>query len=69
MNQEQIASDLKAVAEAIHRQAAAIEALVSAFATLAGEEFGTPAPDAEKESSPHSTMDGGELKFRGTRGG
>ena len=69
MNQEQIASDIKALAGAIHRQAAAIEALVRAFATLAGEEFGTPAKQGEAEPSPHSTMDGGELKFRGARGG
>ncbi len=62
-------SDMNRLIEAIERQTEAITGLVRAFAALAGEEFGTPAPDAEKEPSPHSTMDGGELKFRGARGG
>lgn len=69
MSDKQIAAALDRVADAMTAQAQAINGLLQAFAALAGEEFGTPASDAEKEPSPHSTMDGGELKFRGARGG
>lgn len=65
----QLAAALDRLGEALARQTEAINGLLQAFAALAGEEFGTPAPDADKEPSPHSTMDGGELKFRGARGG
>lgn len=63
-----VAQALDRLGEALARQTEAINGLLRAFAALAGEEFGTPAPDGDKEPSPHSTMDGGELKFRGTRG-
>lgn len=62
-----VAQALDRLGEALARQTEAINGLLRAFAALAGEEFGTPAPDGDKEPSPHSTMDGGELKFRGAR--
>lgn len=68
MSDKQIAAALDRVADAMTAQAQAINGLLQAFAALAGEEFGTPAPDGDKEPSPHSTMDGGDLKFRGARG-
>lgn len=64
----QLAAALDRLGEALARQTEAINGLLQAFAALAGEEFGTPAK-AEPEATPHSTMDGGELKFRGARGG
>lgn len=65
---QQLVAALDRQIEAIARQTEAVNGLLHAFAALAGEEFGTPAK-AEPEATPHSTMDGGELKFRGARGG
>lgn len=64
---EQLVAALDRQTEAIARQTDAVNGLLQAFAVLAGEEFGTPAK-AEPEAGPNSTMDGGELKFRGARG-
>lgn len=65
---EHLVAALDRHTEALSRQTEAVNGLLRAFAVLAGEEFGTPAK-AEPEATPHSTMDGGELKFRGARGG
>lgn len=66
---EQLVASLVRLTDALAQQTAATNGLLQAFAALAGEEFGTPAQREEGEASPHSTMDGGELKFRGARGG
>ena len=65
---EQLVAALGRLTEALARQTEAVNGLLQAFAALAGEEFGTSAK-AEPDADPHSTMDGGELKFRGARGG
>ena len=64
----QLVAALDRQTEAIAKQTEAINGLLQAFAALAGEEFGTPAQREEVEASPYSTMDGGELEFRGARG-
>lgn len=64
----QLAAALDRLGEALARQTEAINGLLQAFAALAGEEFGAPAQQGEAEPDPHSTMDGGELQFRGARG-
>ena len=57
------------LADAINAQAEAINGLLSAFALMAGEEFGTPTQAGDGEPDPNSTMDGEELTFRGARRG
>lgn len=63
-------SDLGALTAAIERQAQSIDALCEHIALLAqsvamllGEEMGTPAEEAQEGM----TMDGEQLKFRGSR--